>query len=690
MRKLAVILAVVLSAGGHAPLAAQRPFGVPRMTIPEAPQQEREQQDQPMFRAEVTRVEVSALVLDRNGKPVRGLTAGDFEVLENGEPQVVRSFTPFTYEPDLLVLPDPVLAGAGADAPPATAPASNYYTSASRVFALILDDLHVDVRRTQVARAAARRLVEQLSPSDLLFVVTTSSSESTGYFTRDRRHALRMIDGFMGQRLLNQTVARRQEAPGGVQHDDSAGRYDHYLRLTGTIRDVSLALRDVNGRRKTVVLLSEGSSFGAGMENMAVRMPQATDRTRVNASSGTLRLMNETLAAAAAGNVAIYPLSPVGLGNEENDLMRGFGAVDQNALMAVLTEAQQAKEMMRDLAALTGGVSLVDTNDPLAGIDRAVQDASSHYVLTYEPESPAKGDEYRTIEVKVRRPGVRVLARRGYRAPGVRPPPPMKVPGSLPPQLRTLLAGVMPDDGLPMRVQAVPVSRTGKRTTVAVVVEVNGTLLGGDPADGALRVEQGLVTVNGTGKADNGLRRTFDLTLTPLQKEVLAGTGLRSVWAVDLPKGVHQLRVASVDATTGRGGSVYLDVDVSGDTELPPDALVASRFLSMMPTAFADGRLAHWTVAMPTATRVFPEGDVLTVTVPHATPTPPTVRLTDEAGRVVWDGAGSPVTGAAAMQFVVPLDGVGSALGALIIEGPGGASRTTIGIVAPQGGAEIP
>ena len=74
--------------------------------------------------------------------------------------------------------------------------------------------------------------------------------------------------------------------------------------------------------------------------------------------------------------------------------------------------------MARDLAALTGGVSLVDTNDPLAGIDRVVRDASSHYVLTYEPETPPKGTEYRHIEVKVHRPGVRVLARRGYRAAG--------------------------------------------------------------------------------------------------------------------------------------------------------------------------------------------------------------------------------------------------------------------------------
>ncbi len=143
----------------------------------------------------------------------------------------------------------------------------------------------------------------------------------------------------------------------------------------------------------------------------------------------------------------------------------------------MLMEARQSREMGRDLAVLTGGVSLVDTNDPLGGIDRAMRDASTHYVLSYEPVTPIKGSEYRRIDVKVKRPGVRVLARRGYRAASVRPPPPLKLPGSLSPHLRTLLAGIVPDDGLPMRVEAVPVARFGRGTTMAVILEIDGTRL---------------------------------------------------------------------------------------------------------------------------------------------------------------------------------------------------------------------
>jgi VWFA-related protein len=664
------------------PVSAQRGRGAaPGLTLPEISEQEKSQQSKPVFRTAVTRVEVSALVLDRDGEPVRGLTAGDFEVLENGVPQTIRSFIPFSYRPGVVVLPDPVLEQGVRTGPPSSMPASNYYTSASRVFALILDDLHVDARRTQTARAAARRLIDQLTPDDLLFVTTTGSAESTGAFTRDRRHALAMIDGFTGQRLLDKTMVGLR-FPG---ENFEAERLDNYERLCATIRDVSRGLRDVAGRRKTVILISEGSSFGAGMSDMVVTMPTATNGERANVPTGSLKWMNEALAAAAAGNVAIYPLNPAGLDVADADLIQvqglPAGPGQPEALVSgLLTEARQAKEMSRDLAALTGGVSLVDTNDPLAGIDRAVRDASSHYVLSYEPTTAPKRNESRQIEVKVRRPGVRVLARRGYRVADAAPPPPMKVPDSLTPQLRTLLAGVMPDDALPMRVQAMALDRKGKMATIAVIVEVNGSAFAG--ARRGLRMELGLLTVNASGKAANGTRRKFDVTLSPAQWDVLTATGLRSVWAVDLPSGRHQLRVASLDSETNRGGAVYLDVEVPDAPALAPGALVASRFLSAMPTVFSDERLSRWTSAMPTATRVFPEGDVLTVTVPHSGPAPAIARLTDAAGKVIWEGSGSGVEGASAARFAVPLEHVGSPVCDLAVQSSYGAARTTIGIVS--------
>jgi VWFA-related protein len=687
MRVAFLICSVALLGALAASTAAQTPRGIPRLAIPEAPQ-ERQIPEEPTFSVTVTRVEVSVLVVDADGHPVSGLSAEDFEVLEEGAPQRIRSFMPFTFAPGRMsasasVVPTTVTGPATAVTPPAT----NHFAAESRVFVLILDDLHVDVRRTEVARSAARRLLAQLDPSDLLLVVTTSSTDSTGHFTRDRSYATRMIDTFTGRRLLDKTLQSKR-----FRGDDSENeRLDHYQRLCERLRDVSLALRDISGRRKTVVLLSEGSSYGAGMSDMEVRIPSAKGTGRVNAGSGSLRLMNDVLAATAVGNVAIYPINPNGLDVPDAELIQVSGlqgGLTQEEYSALLMEARQSREMTRDLAALTGGVSSVDTNDPLKAVDRAVQDASVHYVLAYEPERAIKSHEFRRIDVKVRRPDVRVLARRGYRAAGGRPTPPLKVPGSVSTPLRRLLAGVLPEDGLPMSVDAVPVARVGRDATIAVILEIDGTRIGQRSADGVLEVEQGLLTVNEFGKAANGTRRVLTLKPTPTQWSVLQASSLRTIWAVDLPPGRHQLRVGAVHAGSGRGGSVYLDVTVPKEPQWPVGVLVASRFLSVMPTPFIDPSLSRWMDVAPTTARTFPTGDLLAVTALHDAAKGPTLaQLILADGKIVWEGAGVPIEATSSVRFAVPLESA-AGTAALLVTTSQGTQHVPIGIVAPATAAE--
>jgi hypothetical protein len=108
------------------------------------------------------------------------------------------------------------------------------------------------------------------------------------------------------------------------------------------------------------------------------------------------------------------------------------------------------------------------------------------YVLGYTPSKPSKRGEFRAIDVRVSRPGVRVVARKGYLV--LSGPPrafsteaaaevtlPANVPGrprrsaiditatetpaptvaGVPAELSVLLASPLPRAGLPNRVQAV-------------------------------------------------------------------------------------------------------------------------------------------------------------------------------------------------------------------------------------------
>src|SRR5262245_21496796 len=47
----------------------------------------------PTFTTTTRLVQVSVVVHDKDGKPVAGLTADDFQLFEDGKPQVIESFT---------------------------------------------------------------------------------------------------------------------------------------------------------------------------------------------------------------------------------------------------------------------------------------------------------------------------------------------------------------------------------------------------------------------------------------------------------------------------------------------------------------------------------------------------------------------------------------------------------------------
>ena len=64
----------------------------------------------------------------------------------------------------------------------------------------------------------------------------------------------------------------------------------------------------------------------------------------------------------------------------------------------------------------TDGVAIVNTNIIDEPMRRIIADTSSYYLLGYQSTNSALDGKYRKITVRVKRPGVDVRARRGYRA----------------------------------------------------------------------------------------------------------------------------------------------------------------------------------------------------------------------------------------------------------------------------------
>jgi len=48
----------------------------------------------PTFRSRVQMIDVDVVVMDKRNQPVRGLAKEDFEIIEEGQSQEIRTFTP--------------------------------------------------------------------------------------------------------------------------------------------------------------------------------------------------------------------------------------------------------------------------------------------------------------------------------------------------------------------------------------------------------------------------------------------------------------------------------------------------------------------------------------------------------------------------------------------------------------------
>ena len=111
-------------------------------------------QEQPVFPSAAQLVTIDAVVVDRDGRPVRGLTREDFQVTDGGEPQAITHFEAVTVAP-----------ANGVAAPLETAPTTSSNETAPalapRSFVVVYDDLHIAPLRAPAARAAVDSFLER-------------------------------------------------------------------------------------------------------------------------------------------------------------------------------------------------------------------------------------------------------------------------------------------------------------------------------------------------------------------------------------------------------------------------------------------------------------------------------------------------------------------------------------------------
>jgi VWFA-related protein len=555
----------------------------------------------PRFRTGVELVLLDVSVLDADRRPVRGLTAGDFIVVEDGRPQNIASFS-------AVDLPDVIEETVSAAAWVRTVASDvrrNTDLKDRRIVVIVMDDATpmpaVEVPR---AKTLARRAIEALGPGDLACVAFTLDKKSGQEFTQDRARLLAAVERFNGA-IDNQPGLSRSGMPDTIPFDAfNAGAATLYHATLDTLRGMADSLAELPERRKALMFVSVGIPFEMGVTEVV--------EGGGTGATGVLRQLavdlQDSLAAAQRANVAIYGLDPGGLRAPGDQAVRSAEPNHPGRLNA---------DFLKTVSENTGGFTVVDTNAPEQQIQQILRENASYYLLGYAPSNGRAEGRFRRLEVKVKRPGVTVRARNGYFEPR---PATAKKASAPAPGAASVLGGILPKTDLPITLAAAPFAVPGQRdAALAVVLSIQRPA----PAR-AMRIDDSM-DVRVAAYAPGGQHRASTHQIIPVGVSTsgLGGTiGYELLLRLDVPPGRYQLRVAAQrspqgagatdDDTSGKSGGVYADLDVP---DFSKEALSLSGLaLSVSPSVVSGpkGALASVMPIVPTTMREFRTGDRVT------------------------------------------------------------------------------
>jgi VWFA-related protein len=660
----------------------------------------------PVFRARADAVQVDVVVVDRDGRHVRGLKPSDFLLRDRRKAQDITTFEEVTHSRPVVREATPSR-GVPRDV------GTNQIPTADRMVVMVVDDLHIYQDRTDRARAIAESVLDQFAASASMAVLFTSGQNSTritddiavlrgavatlrGRQSWRRPHAA--IDQQRSGRIDAEMSAEQALAVIGRAQEASLQQFFDNMTKYKLLQDAARMLESSDRRRKAFVLISEGIGkelsglFGAmasptpapegGAEYVRGNLEALAPREPQSYHDFALIDMMEALRRANVATFAIDPRGKV----ESKDLLRECSPAPRpgtDPCSAGLTDwhsvVRQAQHGLEILSAASGGFAVTNTDDFTSGLDRIVSELDHYYMLGFYP-SETKGNGYRTIEVTVpAHPDWIVRYRRGYMG-GNRTKPAQTN------EMMELSSGILPITDLPLKVSAIalPGSKSAARVALALEVAVPRTDV--EERDGRVRdtLKYELLVVDEKKKrvrSLGGREGRLTLSATALGRTPPEIVRYQISETVDLAPGQYEVRWSATSAKLGKGGSVYLPLSVPEFRESPPvlggiaigyleGARVPLAPISARMPAARGARLVTPPMEprvdvpfAPTLDRIFSATDTIRIyaegTVRAGVRPQITVEVLDSTGRVVRSPSPSFAVGEAVkIQLALPLEGL--------------------------------
>jgi len=362
----------------------------------------------PTFRATTRLIVRTGTVKDKSGNPIEGLTAKDFVVTEDGEPQTI-AFVEFQRLPAINVssggqvtigdaLPDtptapvsPPPANAGAGSPTdakisAGQPGDVRYRN-RRLLVLYFDMTALpppDLLRAY--NAAVKYIKTQMSPADLVAVMGFQGGgvRVKQDFTDKKEQLLEVV-----QTLVFGEDKDGDGIPDTLEEGTAFGQDDAEFSILNTDRQLS-ALQTAVGMlrplpdQKSLIYFSSGLALN-GVDNQAQ--------------------LRATTNAALRANVSLFPVDARGLvadaplGDATRRSPGGLAMFNGQTAGMVMNRFQRSQDTLYALAKDTGGKAMFDYNDLSLGIVQAAQAITSYYIIGFYSSHTALDGKFRRVKI---------------------------------------------------------------------------------------------------------------------------------------------------------------------------------------------------------------------------------------------------------------------------------------------------
>jgi VWFA-related protein len=564
-----------------------------------------------VIRINVNLVQVDAVVTDSKDKPVTDLRAEDFEILQDGKPQVITNFSFISIANGRPAAPAPRPA-AVKGAPPVP-PARLKAGDVRRTIAMVVDDLGLSFESIAYLRQSLKKFVDQqMQPGDLVAIIRTGAGiGALQQFTADKRMLYAAIDRVKYNALGRVGVA--SFAPLG-QHDGlgpaaTADRNEIFsVGTLGAIRYIVNGLHELPGR-KSVVLFSENLKL-------------------FNPNDGSQRVLDEVRHLTDAANrasVVIYTIDPRGL------QVHGLTAADDTRGMSQAQMAEVPLQRARDefesreglvvLAHDTGGRFFSNTNDLDGAVRAIMEDSAGYYLIGYHPNAETFDvktgqPKFHKVAVRLKRPGLRVRSRSGFFGTSDRQTAP--VPHTREEQISRALAS--PFGAGSIHVRLTPLFSEGPKgayLNTLLYIDAKDLKFADEP-DGWHKavIDVVAITFGDNGQAVDSSNRTYALRArNESYDQALHGLFYSVSHPVRKP-GAYQMRVVVRDATSEEVGSAsqFIEVPDVSKGRLTLSSLIVKENVaaaSLAPRDQAEGQVPVANIEGSPAVRIFKQGQTI-------------------------------------------------------------------------------